>query len=350
MKDYVEYCKIPCFEFKGKKIPALFLGDSRFRYGGRYQNCRCGDVIPQPEIVEIMKETIKLGIPAIAVSEEKLLKAVKDASAAIGVNPAIFLHRELPLRVNGSKAEFGKVVAKNLEILLLHQSFKKKLKSDPILAKFYSAFRHMKPYRDDELETVEINQRQWKNDASMIASIKPNIISIGGDALDMLILTNRTNLVKSFYQKAQRLCRLENVVLVASSHIPTMTISVFDREGISCDGYLFPINKYALGIYSESTEFVSLVDHELKLLVAMKPLGGGSISPTEAFAFLFNETHIQHAVIGIGSPAEARDTFGVAKEILSRSGKVTRTKKHTLTHHPNKLCNRLKLEYLDGTP
>ncbi len=70
-------------------------------------------------------------------------------------------------------------------------------------------------------------------------------------------------------------------------------------------------------MFPTARHVVDAIRNAGKPVIAIKPLGGGRIPPNEAFRYLFHTLKIPAVMVGVGSMAEAEETFRAATEALT---------------------------------
>ena len=63
-------------------------------------------------------------------------------------------------------------------------------------------------------------------------------------------------------------------------------------------------------------QVLAVVRASTKKIVAMKPLAMGRIAPQEGMDYIAHVAGVDGICVGIGTPAEAEETFGIARGAL----------------------------------
>jgi len=79
-----------------------------------------------------------------------------------------------------------------------------------------------------------------------------------------------------------------------------------------------PINKIAWRMCPCVEQVLDVVRKSSRRIIAMKPLAMGRIAPQEGIDFVLSVPGLDGVCVGIGTPAEAEETFGIAAEALQR--------------------------------
>jgi len=79
-----------------------------------------------------------------------------------------------------------------------------------------------------------------------------------------------------------------------------------------------PINKIAWRMCPCVEQVLDVVRKSSRRIIAMKPLAMGRIAPQEGIEFALSVPGVDALCVGIATPAEAEETFGIATEVLGR--------------------------------
>jgi len=79
-----------------------------------------------------------------------------------------------------------------------------------------------------------------------------------------------------------------------------------------------PINKIGWRMCPCLEEVLAAVRQSPKRIIAMKPLAMGRIAPEEGMEYIATVPGVDGVVVGIGTPAEAEGTFGIAARALAQ--------------------------------
>ncbi len=95
-----------------------------------------------------------------------------------------------------------------------------------------------------------------------------------------------------------------------SSHNGGETIPVAEAFDVAVINT--PINKIAWRMCPCVEEVLEAVRNSSKRIIAMKPLAMGRLAPEEGLQYIASVPGVNGVVVGIGTPAEAEETFGIA--------------------------------------
>ena len=79
-----------------------------------------------------------------------------------------------------------------------------------------------------------------------------------------------------------------------------------------------PINKIAWRMCPCVEQVLDVVRKSSRKIIGMKPLAMGRIAPQEGIEFALGVPGVDGVCVGIATPAEAEETFGIAAEVLGR--------------------------------
>lgn len=130
----------------------------------------------------------------------------------------------------------------------------------------------------------------------------------------------------SFFWRSERTFRPEFAELVAairdegfvpgmSTHNGGETVPVAEEFDVSVINT--PVNKIAWRMCPCVEQVLGAVRQSSKKIIAMKPLAMGRIAPEEGMQYIATVPGVDGVVVGIGTPAEAEETFGLAARALA---------------------------------
>ncbi len=102
----------------------------------------------------------------------------------------------------------------------------------------------------------------------------------------------------------------------AATHKPDRTLPKILESGLDFSVVLLPFNAAGFLMGKKETVFDMVLESD-KSFIAMKPLAAGRLKPREALEYVFSCEGIDAAAIGIATAEEVRETFSIAKDILS---------------------------------
>lgn len=131
----------------------------------------------------------------------------------------------------------------------------------------------------------------------------------------------------SFFRRAERIFAPEFEALTAairalgcvpgmSTHNGGETVPLADKYDVAVVNT--PINKIAWRMCPCVEEVLGAVRHTSRKVIAMKSLAMGRIAPPEAMDYVFSVPGVDGVCVGIGTPAEAEETFALGAAALAR--------------------------------
>lgn len=182
---------------------------------------------------------------------------------------------------------------------------------------------------DRVAQAVEAAQEQTGIEMSNLVIIGPNIPG----QLDYLKRVNcqvclvHGQTTDSFFVRSERTFRPEFAQLLAeiraagfvpgmSSHNGGETAPVAEKFDVQVINT--PINKIAWRMCPCVEEVLGAVRSSTRKIIGMKPLAMGRIAPLEGIEFALGLPGVDGVCVGIATPAEAEETFGIAAEVLAR--------------------------------
>lgn len=162
-----------------------------------------------------------------------------------------------------------------------------------------------------------------------------NLVIVNPDFRDHLDFLRRVNCqvclvhgqnTDSFFWRSERTFRPEFAELVAairdegfvpgmSTHNGGETVPVAEEFDVSVINT--PVNKIAWRMCPCVEQVLGAVRQSSKKIIAMKPLAMGRIAPEEGMQYIATVPGVDGVVVGIGTPAEAEETFGLAARALA---------------------------------
>ena len=165
-----------------------------------------------------------------------------------------------------------------------------------------------------------------------------NLVIIGPDFKDHLDFLRRAECnvclihgqrTDSYSQRAQgtfsaeftdltRAIRAEGFVPGMSSHNGGETIPLAEKYDVAVVNT--PINKIAWRMCPCVEQVLATVRACTKKVIAMKPLAMGRVAPAEGMDYVFSVPGVDGVCVGIGTPAEAEETFGLGIQAMASCG------------------------------
>lgn len=163
-----------------------------------------------------------------------------------------------------------------------------------------------------------------------------NFVIIGADVADHADFLRRVRCqvclvhgqtTDTLFHRAEWKFRPEFVELLATIHsmgfVPGMSShnggeTVPAAEATEVAVINTPINKLAWRMCPCEEQVLSVVRGSTKQIIAMKPLAMGRLAPHDGMDYIASVAGVDAVVVGIATPAEAEETFGLALEAFAR--------------------------------
>ena len=101
-----------------------------------------------------------------------------------------------------------------------------------------------------------------------------------------------------------------------SSHNGGETVPVAEKFDVAVINT--PINKIAWRMCPCEEQVLQVVRNSTKQIIAMKPLAMGRVAPQYGMDYIASVAGVNGVVVGIATPAEAEETFGLAVQAFAR--------------------------------
>ncbi len=179
--------------------------------------------------------------------------------------------------------------------------------SDPILqcrpgwkTKFTHAHQSSSAYTSEEIARLQINYHALRDTLTYFNDF--SIIGVeAGSESDFLIMTERFDLLADFTQFLQK--TFHPPVFLGIHHAGT-SLPLLDQQDLGVSGYLTPVNKVGALMLPTHAQALNAITSTSKPVIAIKPLAGGRIPPSEAFEYVFQVAHADATLIGVASEEE----------------------------------------------
>ena len=165
-----------------------------------------------------------------------------------------------------------------------------------------------------------------------------NLVIIGPDFRDHLDFLRRVECnvclihgqrTDSYFQRSQgtfstefsdltAAIRAEGFVPGMSSHNGGETVPLAEKYDVAVVNT--PVNKIAWRMCPCVEQVLATVRACTKKVIAMKPLAMGRVAPAEGMEYIFGVPGVDGVCVGIGTPAEAEETFGLGIQAMANCG------------------------------
>ncbi len=163
------------------------------------------------------------------------------------------------------------------------------------------------------LSTIVIVSPDWRDHLELLRRVECQVALIHGQVTDSLFFRSKRTFRPEMTELTKGL-RAEGIVPAMSTHNGGETIPVAEKFDIAA--ILTPVNKLTWRMCPCVEMVLDAIEKSSKVCLAMKPLAMGRIPPQEGMDYALNVRGLQGVVVGIGTAAEATETFGAAKTTL----------------------------------
>jgi hypothetical protein len=141
-----------------------------------------------------------------------------------------------------------------------------------------------------------------------LCNLSTKVVLLHGEETDRL----NFKVLESWFDSIRDLGFIPGV----ATHKPDRTLPELLESKLDFQVVLLPFNAagYLMGKKEKVLDIVLRSD---KSFIAMKPLAAGRLEPREALRYVFSCEGIDSAAIGVATAEEVRETFSIAKNILS---------------------------------
>lgn len=141
-----------------------------------------------------------------------------------------------------------------------------------------------------------------------LSSLPTKVVLLHGEETDRL----NFKVLESWFGKIRDTGFIPGV----ATHKPDRTLPELLESKLDFQVVLLPFN--ALGyLMGKKEKVMDTVLRREKKFIAMKPLAAGRLEPREALDYVFSCEGIDSAAVGVATFEEVRETFSIAKSILS---------------------------------
>lgn len=232
-----------------------------------------------------------------------------------GHNIELFPCVEIPLKLGHDEVDAYRRWATYAHIeSRLCREVKQRMINDPIL-NFRDGWKDKltagRPYKEENFRKLVIDWERIDNDLQFFAELPVCHIEFGSET-DFLAMAGRFDLLGELVDKAKD-SGFQNVLF--GVHHAGVTVPILNDNLEGYRGIVTPLN--SLGIMMFPTKLLAerAIRSVKKAIYAIKPLGGGRISPEKAFAYVFS-FDVESCMVGVCSISELKENLKVAMEVL----------------------------------
>jgi len=334
MKDYITACGFPLRKIGDTLVPRLILGHLPFTgesYQGPEKNreyrARFSDIKNTVKILRVAVEKYGLTVVAAGIMPSNKLtslffKAIRETERLTDIKIATIPCVQIPLTIQGKPVDTYRrwLTYYKLESSIIGKRTLGKYLEDPVLqcrprweAEFKDALQHSKPYEREELKHLRIDDEKFENTIKNMKDFDVLFAELGSET-DFLAMTDKFDLVADLVDQLRGGSGGYRVLL--GVHHAGLTIPKLENSGINFDGYVSPVNKRGVMMFPTRNMALMAIKASKRPVIAIKPLAGGRIGPSEALEHVYKEVGISFCMIGVGSVSEAEEDFRTAAAIL----------------------------------
>ncbi|MFQ5711491.1 MAG: hypothetical protein ACE5GD_06885 [Candidatus Geothermarchaeales archaeon] len=331
MRGYAEASSLPSTEIRGTTIPRLILGHLPFlgeSYQGPGKNREYLKRFSNKEsIVEVLCKAVEeygVTVAAAAPSTEGrpaalYLEAVREAMGRTGVEIALIPCLRIPLTIDGKPIDDYRrwLTYYGIERRLAGGEILRRYLEDPILLcregwgeKFPHALAHLDPYGGEDLRRLEVDYERLRQAVLSLEGLNTILVELGSET-DLLAMAGRLDLLSELVDWLRG--TVNRPVLLGSHHAGS-TIPILEESTVGFEGYVTPVNSLGVMMFPTQEMAVEAIKGAGKPVIAIKPLAGGRIPPSEALEYVYRDVGVDACMIGVASQTELDEDLEAALE------------------------------------
>ena len=333
MKSYLEGCGVPTTRVGEAEVPRLIMGIHPYD-GCSYQseerdadNLRAFGQVHQ--VVEVLRYAVEEeGVTAAQVDHmlpnlDRLhLQAIWETERHADTGIGLLAYILIPITLDGELMSYSErahatFYANNERVG--GAAFRDELEQDEILRYTLNGSWEnlvtpdtVAPYTPDEAERLAIDYNVLEQYLGFFAGCDILVADPGAE-IDLLAMLGRFDLIREYIA----FLRQRFATVITSVHHAGVTIPLLEREGISVDGYLTPVNQPGMYMFPTRDLALDAMRQAKKPVIAIKAMAGGRYLGHKAFEFVFDDVGVASALYGMGTLGQVRETTRAAKEVLA---------------------------------
>jgi hypothetical protein len=333
MQSYLEACTIPTAAIGGVRLPRLIMGIHPFDGYGYVSAARDADMLEHfavfDRVVEVLRHGVEQGLTVVQADHMAVhlnrqhLAAVWRVQQLTGVGVGTVPFLVVPLTLDGRPIQPRRMHATldRNNHLAYGERYRQYLAQDPIIAYLASGhgvedealvrYEDVPAYTPAELARLEVDYAVLEREVGFFAGFE-GLVADSGAEVDLLAPAGRFDLIEGYIAFLRRHFR----AVVASVHHPGMTLPLLERQGVSFDGYITPLNKLGVFMLPTPESALAAIRASTRPVIAIKPMGGGRLLGREAFDYVLNDVGAAACMFGLGRLDEVRFTVAEAKRAL----------------------------------
>lgn len=312
-------------------VPPLILGSQPFlgeSYQGEEKNRVYRDRFSDESFTaRLLREAYRLGLDTVSVMTMssnplfhkllRVLKNLREEGLEFKVAPCV----SIPLKIDETPVDDYRRWLTYYEYeakLLGEKAVLSIYLQDPILLtrpgwkeRFSELLMYGKPYTKTDFQRLKVDFRTIVENVQFYEDLGRPFVNIGSES-DFLAIAERLDLLGEI---ADVLRTIGYRCVVVSSHHAGSIIPLIEDSQLMVDGYATPINPLGALMLPSMEYALNAVKKVRDKVVAIKPMAGGRVGPSEAFKFLA-DNGVKYSMVGVASTEELKAAVEASKYIL----------------------------------
>jgi hypothetical protein len=280
-------------------FPRVVLGDHGFlpQYGSK---------LTRSEITDRMRLAIRCGVTALAAGDRAVSEAAIDAFRSENCAPIWVRHLDLPLLLDGEPILLPR--AFSLLRSVATSEIGARLSTDPVMGPFFDAHRTATPYTPADCMRMTLDGRAVDTLNHEIITLKPQLVTLGGDVLDFAMASDRHDLALAFLWAIAAATHQIGACLFLCTYLgfgwPARFAPILADTGI--DGFMLTVNGHGAGMVPSPQVLLEAVTRKAKPVAAMHVLVFGQIKPEPAIEYALGIPFVRTAIVGASKPSNIK--------------------------------------------
>jgi hypothetical protein len=299
VSDY--YTNVPVRRLGSFDFPALFLGDHGF-------NEKFGSALTDAEVRSRMELVVRHSNIGLAAGDERLLRLARQAEQAASQPVALMYHVDIPLGDQRGRLRYG-LCGSTLRACYEERGLD--LRADPVFS-YLGQFDPRDELSEDRLNNVRLNEAALDQLAEQVETYRPDVITVGGDWLDMLLLKRLDELAADGLAAMGNLAGAFGTALVVTIYVGPLVDFVLPETAVAA---LVPLNESGAAMLPDRVAALGWMAKADRPFIAMH-LMSGAASPRAALmrAGVVDGGSVVAAVVGASKPQNIDDLLIAARE------------------------------------
>lgn len=289
------------------QVPTVYLGDNGFLK-------KFGSELSDDVVLERMTNVVRRSTLGLAAGDDRLLALARRAEQAAGRQVSLMHHSDLPLEMDGHRIRYRRCGSTLLAALRRRGI---SVRSDPVL-RYLEQFDTADALSPDEvarlsLSSLGLDQFDYSNSFH-----RPDVVTIGGDWLDMLLVCGADELVAAGLTRMIEQSRASNAAVAVTLYVGALTSYDVPQ---TVDALMLPLNEDGVAMLPTRDDSVDWAMRQETSLIGMHVLGRHTRSVSDALHYFRRLTHNTGvAVIGASHPDNIEALLWAIETNYSRQG------------------------------